>query len=66
MNNQFFRGQDNLISFLGASIEEDPKSKEDTRKMIYKFIADYIETYKEHIIDYLKWIFDKCYSYYRI
>lgn len=66
MSYQFFRGDNNLISFLSNSIKEGPKSDEDVRKIVYGFIADYICTYKENIGDYLPGIFDKMYSFFKI
>lgn len=65
MNNQFFRGPDNLILYLAKSIVENNKAEEETRKIIYNFIADYITTYKDYLGDYLRGLFEKVYSFFK-
>lgn len=65
MNNQFFRGEDNLLIFLTRSLEEGLSSEEEIRKMVYVFVADYIETYKSYLGNYLKGLFTNFYIFFK-
>ena len=65
MNNQFFRGEYNFIVYLTASIADEPKSGENSRRFVYEFIGDYICAYKKFLTDYLRGIFDSSYSFFK-
>lgn len=65
MNNQIFRGDDNLLIFLKNSLEEGLPSEEEARKMVYTFVADYIETYRNYLGDYLKGLFSSFYIFFK-
>ncbi len=53
MNNSFFIKDQNLFVFLRSSLNQGAKTDDELRKLIYEFLAQYIEQNAQHTTEYI-------------
>ena len=64
MNNAFFIKDQNLFVFLRSSLNQGAKTDDELRKLIYEFLAQYIEQNAQHTTEYICEIFKIIYGYF--